>query len=323
MPLVCRFLVSEGLLAGREVSAPAGPGAAELDEFCAYLAGERGLAGSTVAGWRELVRGLVEEVAGAAGRGGWASFGADAANGYVGRVARARGLAAGSVSVLVSAVRALARWAFVTGRCPAPAHEAVLGGPPRGSLVRALPAGDVEALSAAADTATARGRRDRAIVLMAGRLGLRAGEIAGLRLDDIDWRAAALTVRGKGGRELVLPLPQDVGEALAGWLVDGRPQWAADRAVFTRVVAPVAGLGRAGIGCAVRALARRAGIEEPVGPHRLRHSVACQVLAQGGTLAEAAELLGHASVKSTAVYARVDVEALRKLAPPWGKARRR
>ena len=152
---------------------------------------------------------------------------------------------------------------------------------------------------------------------MISRLGLRAGEVAGLRLDDIDWHNGQVTVNGKGGRVLTLPLPADVGEALVTYLRDGRPRRAADRAVFVRDRAPLRGLSGAGISSIVAVLARRAGLGV-VHAHRLRHTAATQVLAGGGSLVEARELLGHARTDTTMIYARTDLNSLGALVTAWG-----
>ena len=159
------------------------------------------------------------------------------------------------------------------------------------------------------------------MLLVLLRLGLRAGEVASLTLDDLDWRAGEVVVRGKGGREDRLPLPVDVGEAIAGYLWRGRPQ-TTHRAVFLRALAPVGPLTRGGVSVIVRRSCVRAGIE-PVGAHRLRHTVACDLLAAEAGLAEIGELLRHRSVTSTAIYARVDIETLRGVALEWPGGERR
>jgi integrase len=147
------------------------------------------------------------------------------------------------------------------------------------------------------------------------RLGLRAGEVAALRLDDLDWRAGLITVHGKGGRVDQLPLPVDVGEAIAGYLRRGRPR-TASREVFVRVVAPPVGLTRSGVTNIVVDAARRARLGT-LRAHRLRHTAACDMLRAGAPLAEIGQVLRHRSAGSTAAYARVDVERLRMIARPW------
>ena len=148
------------------------------------------------------------------------------------------------------------------------------------------------------------------------RMGLRAGEVAGLRLDDIDWRLGEITVRGKGNRRDRLPLPADAGEAVADWLRHGRPATALDRSVFIRIKAPHRGLTSGGVTQAVAAGALRAGLGV-VRAHRLRHSAATAMLAEGASLAEIGQVLRHRRPLTTAVYAKVNIEALRGPARPW------
>jgi len=168
---------------------------------------------------------------------------------------------------------------------------------------------------ASCDPATLDGRRDRAILVLLARLGLRAGEVAGLGLDDLDWRAGEISVRGKGSRRERLPLPVDVGEALAAYLHDGRPP-AACRTVFLRLNAPITGLTVSGVTAVVYRACARAGLPR-AGAHRLRHSTASAMLAGGGTLTEVGQVLRHVRLETTAIYAKIDREALRGLARPW------
>lgn len=176
----------------------------------------------------------------------------------------------------------------------------------------------VEQLLAACDPATIAGRRDRAILLLLARLGLRASEVVALRLDDIDWAAGTFIVRGKGPRREVMPLPADVGQALADYLADGRPV-CNTRRVFVRLCAPHRGLKGASSLCDIvkRALARAA-IDAPFkGSHLLRHSLATRLLASGASLGEIGELLRHERLETTQIYAKLDFGALRALAQPW------
>jgi integrase/recombinase XerD len=159
------------------------------------------------------------------------------------------------------------------------------------------------------------GRRDYAVLVMLLRLGLRASEAAALTLDDIDWRAGEITVHGKGRRDERLPLPADVGQAIAAYLTRGRPV-TGRREVFLRAVAPTGPLGRGGISFIVRRACRRSGIP-PVGAHRLRHTAACEMAEAGVPLTEIGQVLRHKSLASTANYARVSIAELRKLAQPW------
>ena len=154
------------------------------------------------------------------------------------------------------------------------------------------------------------------MILLILRLGLRANEVATLRLDDIDWRAGQLTVHGKGNRVDQLPLPVDVGEAIAAYLCRGRPRSATAREVFLRVQPPPVGLTRVGVSSLVAAAARRAELGV-VRPRRLRHTAATDMLRAGASLPEIGQVLRHRSLGTTAIYARVDVERLRAIARPW------
>jgi integrase/recombinase XerD len=158
------------------------------------------------------------------------------------------------------------------------------------------------------------GARDYAILLLLSRLGLRAGEVATLTLEDLDWRAGELLVAGKGGRYDRLPLPVDVGEAIVSYLCR-RPR-IGDRALFLRVVAPAGALRTSAVSGVVRSACRRAGLP-PVGSHALRHTAATEMLKQGASLPQIGEVLRHREQKTTAIYAKVDRRALRPLARPW------
>jgi integrase len=147
------------------------------------------------------------------------------------------------------------------------------------------------------------------------RLGLRAAEVAGLRLDDIDWRVGELVVRGKGGTEERLPLPVDVGDAVSAYLEHDRPR-RPDRAVFLRMPAPLRGLAPEGVSEIVRTAGERVGLGS-FGAHRLRHTAATQMLRSGASLTDVGQVLRHRRVLTTAIYAKVDHDALRALALPW------
>jgi site-specific recombinase XerD len=171
------------------------------------------------------------------------------------------------------------------------------------------------ALLGSCDRRRAIGRRDYAILVLLARLGLRAVEVAALRLEDIDWRAGEIVVRGKGRTEERLPLPCDVGEAIAAYLRRGRPR-RPEREVFLRVNAPLRGLAPEGVSEVVRAASERAGLGS-FGAHRLRHTAGTEMLRAGASLPEVAQVLRHRSVATTAIYAKVDHLVLRQLALPW------
>ena len=187
------------------------------------------------------------------------------------------------------------------------------------ALPKHLPAGGVQRVLAACDRTSALGRRNYAILLLLARLGLRAGEIIALRLDDLDWQNARLTVRSKkGGGWAWLPLPSDAGEAIAQYLQNGRPQCAC-RHVFVRAVAPHVPLSSSPvIAVMVRAAMKKAGVCSPhTGAHVFRHSLASEMLRQGASLQEIGQVLRHKDADTTAIYAKVDLVALRALAVAW------
>ena len=176
----------------------------------------------------------------------------------------------------------------------------------------------VEQLLHSCDQSTAVGQRDYTVLLLLARLGLRAGEVVHLNLDDIDWGSGLFTVQGKGGRASPLPLPVEVGEALASYLRYGRPS-CATRRVFVRMRAPRAGFASSvAIDSIVRRALQRAGLEPACkGAHLLRHSLATQMLRNGASLAEIGQLLRHRLPQTTEIYAKVDQRALSDLAQPW------
>lgn len=191
------------------------------------------------------------------------------------------------------------------------------------SIPRAIPADAVRQLLASISRRTAVGRRDYAILLVLARLGLRATEVVRLELDDIDWDVGQVSVRGKGGCRTALPLPVDVGEAIAAYLRRGRPQ-STCRRLFLRARAPIRGfLGPSAVGSIVRDALVRAGVSAPTtGAHQFRHGLATQMLRHGASLTEIGEVLRHRSPETTKIYTKVDLEALRTLALPWPGGRR-
>jgi site-specific recombinase XerD len=186
------------------------------------------------------------------------------------------------------------------------------------TIPRFLPAGDVERVLKSCDRKTAVGRRNHAILLLLARLGVRAGEVVALNLDDIDWSTGQIAIRGKGGKSAQLPLADDVGAALAAYLRHDRPR-SATRRLFIRHRAPFVGFGNSStISSLVRRALKHAGVKSAhTGAHVLRHSLATNLLKQGGSLDEIGELLRHQSPNTTAIYAKVDVTALHTLALPW------
>jgi len=185
-------------------------------------------------------------------------------------------------------------------------------------IPRAIGPDQVRRVLSRIDRRSGVGRRDYAILLLLARLGLRASEIVFLELEDIDWEAGCLTVRGKGGRRTQLPLPKEVGDAIVEYLRRGRPR-TSSRRVFLCASAPTRGLLGASTLCTiVRRALHRAGVEAPTtGAHQFRHGLAVEMLRRGASLGEIGELLGHRSPETTKLYTKVDLQALRTLALPW------
>jgi site-specific recombinase XerD len=227
-----------------------------------------------------------------------------------------------SLRCMVTALRSFLRFLHATGRTPASLVAAVpaLKTWPRTALPSALPASDARRLVAGCDTATPRGRRDAAIVLVLLRLGLRASEVARVELEDIDWRQGEMTIRGKGGRSDQLPMPVEVGEAIATYLRGGRPT-TSSRAVFLTATAPIRPLSPDGVGSLVYRVCERVDIAR-VGPHALRRTLATETLRAGAPMSEVAQLLRHADQATSSIYAAADAAAVAALAQPWPEVQR-
>jgi integrase/recombinase XerD len=296
--------------------APVTASEALLGRYQRYLVTERGLAVVTARGYADMVRPFL---AGREEAGGLALADLTAAEVTAFVLAACPGKPKGTAKLTVTALRSLLGFLHAEGLISQPLgqHVPAVASWRLAGLPRALEPSQVEALLAGCDQNTTVGRRDFAILTLLARLGLRAGEVAALTLDDIDWRAGEITVRGKGGRAGRLPLPADVGEAVAAYLADGRPEpFESTRQVFLRARAPHRGLASAGVTAAVCHAGQRAGIG-PVHAHRLRHSAATSMLAAGAPLAEIGQVLRHSQLASTAIYAKADIRALRVLARPW------
>ena len=234
----------------------------------------------------------------------------------------AKRMAPAALKNVVTALRSFLRYAQFRGEAitglaaSVPAVASWASTPP---IPRAISAEHAQSAIDSCDRRSAVGRRDRAVLLLLARLGLRACEIVRLTLDDVDWDCAQLRVRGKGGRESLLPLTADVGEAIAAYLERGRPA-SPDRHLFLRSLAPIRGLmeGSDGIGTIVRHALNRAKVDAPHrGSHQFRHALAVRMLQLGASFPEIGQVLRHRSPQSTSLYAKVDVSALRKLAMAW------
>jgi integrase/recombinase XerD len=285
-----------------------------LQDFRCYLRDERRLVTGSVDNYVRVARRFLDFCA-AQGVKGLAGVSADQISGFVlsERIRRPSGSARHAVTPL----RALLRFGQLRGLTPAGLALAV----PRAvnsrgaGLPRALAVRDVARLLASCDRRTRRGRRDYAILLMLSRLGLRAGELAALSLDDVDWRNGEIDVHGKGGRRDRMPLPDDVGQALVAYLRRGRPQ-SEDRSLFVRLDAPRTGLSSGAVTAMVQTAGRRAGVTV-TGAHQLRHTVAVELLRAGAPMSEISDLLRHRRPATTAIYAKVDWTALVPLARHW------
>jgi site-specific recombinase XerD len=222
----------------------------------------------------------------------------------------------------VAELRSILRFLYLRGITPLQLGTAVppVGGWRFTAVPPTMTAADVQSLLVSCDCGTALGVRDFVMMPLVARLGLRSVEVARLELRDVDWRAGEIVVRGKGGRQDRLPLPADVGKALAGYLCRGRNPDDA-RHLFLTGRAP-RGLIRADlVGDVVERACRRAGLP-PVGSHRLRHALAAELLRRGAGLAAISQVLRHRDLATTALYAKVDLSALRRVAQPWAGAAR-
>jgi site-specific recombinase XerD len=230
-------------------------------------------------------------------------------------------LSRGYAKTYVVALGAFLRFLATQGRCRSHLDRAVPTVPEwkLSALPRYLETDDVERVITSCDLSKPHGVRERAILLLPARLGLGAGDIMTMRLDDLDWDAGTVRVCGKGRREVCLPLPQDAGEALIDYLVKARPKVDTDR-IFPCMNAPVRPIGNsATISSIVQSALQRAGIKDPPskGSHLLRHSAATAMLRSGASLDLIATVLRHESSDTTAYYAKVDIELLGQIAQPW------
>ena len=231
---------------------------------------------------------------------------------------RARRRSVEHAKSLVTSVRMFLRFLIATGRC-SPGLEHAIPTIARwrlASLPKYLPPEAVAQVVASCDLTTPIGVRDRAVLLLLARLGLRAGDVAALQLRDLDWQAGTVTVSGKSRRQNRLPLAQEVGDAILHYL-DYRPRMN-NAAVFLTTIAPIKGLSYQAVGKISTQAIRRAGVEAPVhGSHVLRHSAATQMLRQGVPLLAIGAVLRHASVETTVGYAKVDFPLLEQVVRPW------
>jgi site-specific recombinase XerD len=286
-------------------------------QYANHLEHERGLAAVTVSGYWPFIRRFVVERFGD-GPIAIQELAPDDIAQFLLRHARS-----GSPKVarlMVTALRSFFRFLFQHGQTRSDLAGAIPTVPEwrLAEVPKYLAPEEVERVVRACQRDTPVARRDHAIVLLLARLGLRASEVIALELDDIDWRAGVLTVRGKGRSHDCLPLPADVGQALARYLRHHRPSCTARR-LFIRTRAPHRGLANpSSLSTIVARAFRRAGLRPAsMGAHVLRHSLATRMLRSGSSLDEIGEVLRHRAADTTAIYAKVDVRGLRSLALPW------
>lgn len=284
-----------------------------LRDYERYLLEERAVASTTAGGYVRTARRFftelgIDELADIRG------LTIADLSGFVLREART--MATGTAKLTVTGLRSLLRYLHVRGLCGdlSGALPAVAGHR-LGRLPKHIPWREVQQLLESCDLRTAVGRRDQAILLLLARLGLRAAEVAAIELDDIDWIAGRLAVRGKGSQVDWLPLPEDVGEAIVRYLKRGRPS-SDSRKLFLKSIAPHGDASDSAIKMVVRQASRRAHLP-PRSAHQLRHTAATQMLRGGASLQGIAEVLRHRNLDTTAIYAKVDHLALRPLARPW------
>ncbi len=285
------------------------------ERFAQYLSRQRGLAAATVRSYVSQVRPFLAEHVNDDDRCGSLTA-RQVASFVTGRAVRQRPR---SVQVGGNALRALLRWMWREQMVPALLVDAVgsVAAPTLTVVPKALSTEQVSHMQMALPADGPVRLRNEALLTLMWRLGLRAGEVAALRLDDVDWRLGVVTIVGKGGGREQLPVPVDVGKLLADYARRGRPVGNAHRQVFLGVDAPHRPLTAAAVSSVAARAFARAGITGPGAAHRLRHTAACGVLAAGGGLMEAGQLLRHARPAATAIYAKSDVAALAALTRPW------
>jgi site-specific recombinase XerD len=295
------------------------PTAAEtaLAQFQEYLRTERSLTEATVINYTPVVRSFLSESC-PRGAVSWRKITAGNITAFVQRQATL--ITSKRAPLVVTALRSFLRYLFHRGLVAADLAGCVptIATWSLSKVPRFLPEEQIQKILDSCDTETAIGKRDYALLLLMARLGLRAGEVVALTLDDFDWESGLITVRGKGKRAAQMPLPSEVGTAIAEYLSAGRPR-CSNRRVFIRAKAPLRGFANSVAICSLvdRAM-ERAGVEsEYRGSHVFRHSLATQMLKHGASLPEIGDLLRHRRPDTTRIYAKVDVASLRSIALPW------
>jgi len=283
-----------------------------VEKYCDWMRQQRGLTEATLARHVPLIAALLDAIGEDPKR-------YDARGLRVFVLTRVKDRERHSGANVTTVVRSFLRYLVAHGQCAADLIGAVPTVPSwrLARLPLYLSVDAVERIIEACRSSTPSRLRDRAMLLLLARLGLRAGDVVRLRLGDIDWKKSRLRVVGKGRRETWLPLPQDAGDAILEYLKHGRPT-AGDDHVFLTAQAPTGPLRSNSLSCRVAAAIGRAGVETPShGAHLLRHSLATRMLREGVTLDVIGAVLRHRDVETTALYSKVDVDLLRQVAQPW------
>lgn len=307
------WLAYEGVIPAAATIAPTATDPVELVGFEGYLRVERHLAASTIAANVARARRFLAGYA--PPEGAVALTAAEVTRALLDEGVTRRPV---SVKAFGYTLRALLRFFFITGVTSHDLSAAtlVIRSPQPSRLPVGASRDEVAALLVSCDRDTSAGLRDHAVLLLLAHLGLRAIEVARLRLDDLDWRRGEILVRGKGNRDERLPLPAEVGEAVVAYLQEARPAGVGFREVFAADRAPLRPLTREAVGGIVERACGRASLAR-FGAHRLRHTLGEQMVAAAVPLDAIGQVLRHETALTTAGYARVDVTALRDLAQPW------
>jgi len=314
-----KHLRAEGVVSARSPEVRVAPVGDLMASYKQWLMTDRALAPSTVLRYEALARVFLQGRATSCGELGLDGLnGADVARFLLGECAR---LSVGSAKGRVTELRSLLRFLHLKGLTALSLAESVppVAGWRDTGVPKAMPVADIEALLQSCDRSTLAGTRDFAMVTLLARLGLRSAEVASLEVADLDWRAGELIVRGKARRQDRLPLPHDVGEAVVAYLSLRRS--VGTRRVFLTLRPPHRPVLPGLVGEVVQRACRRSGLPV-VGAHRLRHTLATELLRQGASLVDISQVLRHRDLATTAVYAKVDLSRLRQVARPWPGAAR-